>query len=142
MMENIDFAFMHSAPRFGYSDNIAQLASPERHSRWDYINGLISFAAFFMSFFFLWALSEIIFKKLGVERVGCLAGQATDSSTYMANSRIKWRHKIIRIGFLLASVLVFVGGAILLRNGLPTINEAMRETMGLSEVRNMIFVYA
>ena len=131
-----DFAFMRSAPRFGYSYNIAQLASPDKSRRWSYINGLIAFSAFFLAFYFLWALSEIIFKWLGTRRVGFLAGRVThqQNDSLMSQSDTKRKHNKIQLVFLVACISVFVGGGLLLKNGLPRIDIAVRETLALNQV--------
>ena len=131
-----DFAFMRSAPRFGYSYNIAQLASPDKSRRWNYINGLIAFGIFFLAFYFLWVLSEIIFKWLGIRRVGFLAGRVThqQDDSLMSQSRLKKKHKKIQLLFLFSCIAVFVGGGLLLKNGLPRIDIAVRETLALNQV--------
>lgn len=130
-------AFMHSAPRFGFSHNIAQLASPDISRRYDYTNGIITFCTFFLSFFLLWAFSEIMFKWLGIRRVGCLAGQVIHhpNDIHMCEDRIIKRHRKIQFGFVAACCAVFGGGGVCLRNGLPKIDEAVKETMALNQVR-------
>ena len=136
MADYEDFAFMHDAPRFGYSHNIAQLASSDYDRRWNYINGIISFCAFFLSFFVVWSISVIVFKYLGVKRVGCLAGHVTHqpNDIYLCETRIKKRHQKIQAGFVCACIAILAGGGVLLRNGLPRIDDAVKETMALNQV--------
>jgi hypothetical protein len=132
-----ELAFMHSAPRFGYSHNIAQLASSDIHRRWDYANGIIAFCMFFLTFFIVWALNEFIFKcVLGVKRVGCLAGQVTyqPNDIHMCENQIQKRHKKIQFGFIFFCMVVFSGGIVFLNNGLPTLDTAVRETIVLNQV--------
>ncbi len=131
-----ELAFMHSAPRFGYSHNIAQLASPDISRRWDYANGIFAFCIFFLAFFFLWAFTSLILKWVGIRRVGCLSGQVAfqPNNLYMSESQVGQRHKKIQLAFILCCGLLFTGGGILLKYGLPTIDLAVRETLAFNVV--------
>ncbi len=133
----LKFAFMHSAPRFGYSNNIAQLASDDIDRRWDYFYGIIVFCVFLLSFLIVWGLCELIFKCLGVRRVGCLAGQIVSrpNDIHLCESEIKKKTRKIRLGFLCACVTVFVGVGVTLKYGFSRIDLAVKETVSLNQVR-------
>lgn len=135
------FAFMQSAPRFGYSHNIAQLASADVARRWDYANGIFAFCIFFLSFFIIWAFATLVFKWVGMRRVGCLSGQVAfqPNDLYLSESEIGKRHRKIQFAFIFCCGLLFTGGGIILKHGLPTIDVAVRETLALNMVSVLKF---
>ena len=136
----LDLAFMHSVPRFGHSHNIAQLASPDIDRRWDYLNGVVLFCISIVVFFILWACAQIALKSMGKERVGCASGQAIHKPNDISKcgGRIKKKHQKIQFAFILSCGAVFAGGSVLLRNGLPSLNIAVTETLALNQVSSFI----
>ena len=132
----LDLAFMHSVPRFGHSHNIAHLASPDIDRRWDYINGVVLFCIFLMSFFVMWTCAQIVLKAMGMKRVGCASGRAIHmpNDTSKCGGRIHKKHQKLQFAFIFLSGAVFAGGSVLLKNGLPPLNVAVTETLTLNQV--------
>ena len=98
MADQLDFkamAFMHDAPRFWHTRNIAVLASQDEAVKSDYIQGLVAFAIFILSFFVFWALSLAFFKLRGIKRYGCIAGQVV----YKRNNKdlVWYLHSLIHL---------------------------------------------
>ena len=141
MIDLKKFAFMQDAPRFGYSNNIAQLASPDLSRRWDYANGIFAFCTFFFAFFILWAFTMIAFKWAGMRRVGCLSGQVAfqPNDIYLSEGQTVKRHQKIQSAFIISCGLLFTAGGIILRYGLSTLDIAVRETLALNVVSSIPF---
>mmetsp|Transcript_16696 Transcript_16696/g.20396 ORF Transcript_16696/g.20396 Transcript_16696/m.20396 type:complete len:619 (-) Transcript_16696:139-1995(-) len=129
-----EVAFMHTAPRFGHTDNIAQLASLESSRRWDYINGIIAFCIFFLSIFIFWLLLQILFKCLGNKRVGFLSGQMIHDDRYINKYHRTFKvYNKVQYAFFLCCIIIIIGVALLLTKGLPTIDIAIEQTIVLLE---------
>ncbi len=135
MTDQLDFkamAFMHDAPRFWHTRNIAVLASPDVAVKNDYIKGIAAFAIFLLSFFLLWALSIAFFKWRGVKRYGCLAGQVAHKKNDEDKQTAHNRFQIIQYVFIVAVIGVFIGIVMMLKRAVPFLDVAVTDILGLN----------
>jgi hypothetical protein len=135
MADQLDFkamAFMHDAPRFWHTRNIAVLASQDEAVKSDYIQGLVAFAIFILSFFVFWALSLAFFKLRGIKRYGCIAGQVVYKRNDEDKKAAYNRFQIIQYCFIVAVIGLFVGGIMMLKRGVPYLATAVSDIRELN----------
>ena len=132
-------AFMHDAPRFWHTKNIATLASQSAAVKQDYIQGIVAFSIFLFSFFLCWFLFMLYFKVRGSKRYGCMAGQVTYKKEVETKDKSFQRYEYIQYVFLLAICGIFFGSALLLKKGVPFLASAVTEIKVLNEdLRNTL----
>jgi len=139
-------AFMHNAPRFWHTNNIAVLASQGERSRRDYVNGIIAFAIFLLCLFSQWAIVMIYFKIRGVKNYGYMAGQVTFKTPHRRRTKTVdeneevtayRRYQKIQSIFIISTFGLIISCILFLRKGLPYLDQA---TIDIKEL-NFSFRY-
>jgi hypothetical protein len=136
MAKNFDYkemAFMHDAPRFWHTRNIATLASQDESVKQDYVQGIIAFSAFLLSFYLLWLLLMLFFKARGYKKFGCWAGQITYNKDVQKKESSYKRYQAIQYIFIFAIFGVFFGSTMLLKKGVPFLAKAVNEISDLNQ---------
>jgi len=132
-------AFMHNAPRFWHTRNIATLASQTASVKQNYIQGIVAFSVFLCSLFLFWCIFILYFKVRGYKQYGCMAGQVT-STEEVVETKLYKRYKTIRYVFFVAICGIFIGSTLLLNKGVPFLAEAVTEIKVLNEdLRNTLY---
>ena len=125
---------MHKFPRFGYTSDIAQLASNDLKRQHDYIYGVVSFTAILFSFFVIWSLALLIFKWKGSEKCGCISGQVTEKADFESKTKALRRHRSIKFFFLLNCCGILIGIILILKEGMPRMKETIFDVRELNKV--------
>jgi len=107
---------MHSAPRFGHTNQFSALFSSTAETE-DYAKGLIFAASFIVATFLAWLLILLFLKCLGKNRVGFLSGAAFTTSGP--------RPFYIRIAFVNAAILFIVFTVLVVTQGITNLNSAV-----------------
>jgi hypothetical protein len=113
----------HRVPRFGHSNNFANLFSEDKSVQTNYVKGIIFTGVLIFTFFLVWLILLSVLKCLG-ERVGFFSGaRMMDPGTRKDTGGCTRRPSKIRIIFCLSTVIVIVFAVVL-------------ETKGLADLRN------
>jgi len=140
--DTIDYkamAFMHDVPRFWHTRNIAVLASQEAARKNDYVQGIIAFSIFLLSFFLLWALALAFFKWRGIKKYGCIAGQVIYKKNDEDKNKAFNRFQVIQYIFITCIIGLIIGCTMLLNRGVPFLAKAVGEIRVLnSDLRNTL----
>lgn len=133
-------AFMHDAPRFWHERNIAVLASQDEATKNDYIQGVIAFAIFLLSFFVLWAMALGYFKWRGIRRYGCVAGQVVYKKDEENKLAAYKRYSFIQYIFIAAFFGLCAGCTMMIKRGVPYLAEAVSDMIKLNNDMSTILV--
>ena len=125
-------AFMRKVPRFGHTNIIASLASQDASVKKDYINGIVAFCLFLFSFFLLWSLLLAFFKKKGVRKYGCLAGQSLYRKESETRDNSFKRFSKYQYIFITGVMGVFVGCTMLTQRGIEYLAIAVPQIESLN----------
>jgi len=135
----------HQTPRFGYSNNVADLLSPNTLERSNYRQGIFAFGIFLLVFWLVWLIVLFALKYIfGIEKVGCAAsGEIIDVQHIKRHKRhlkphlqsIVKRSWRIQTAFLLAAFLIPIGTWLLLERGLAPTMASLDEIYGIILVR-------
>jgi hypothetical protein len=109
----------HNSPRFGHSNDFANLFSEQQAEQTDYIKGIIFAGVLIFSFFLVWLILLFVFKCLGTS-VGFLSGaRMIDPDTRNGSGGgCTTRPNIVRFFFCLSTVIVIVFTVLLVTKGL------------------------
>jgi hypothetical protein len=123
---------MRNIPRFGKSSNFADIwQSKEAQS--NYMVGLLFAGIFLFSIFFTWTIILLIFKLLGRQKVGFLAGAPFIRP---ADPTIQYNNRpfLCRLVFLNASLLFIVFSVLFVTEGLTNLRTTVNTLADASNV--------
>lgn len=124
---------MHDAPRFWHTRNIATLASQDEAVKQNYVQGIIAFSIFLMSFYLLWLFCMLYFKVRGYKKFGCWAGQMFYKKDVEKKETSYKKYQAIQYMFIVAIFGVFFGSTLLLKMGVPFLAQAVYEISDLNQ---------
>uniref|UniRef100_A0A7S1V0A2 Uncharacterized protein n=1 Tax=Grammatophora oceanica TaxID=210454 RepID=A0A7S1V0A2_9STRA len=127
---------MRRLPRFGHSNNFADLFSSNPSDVNDYIYGLLFGGALVLSLFFAWTFLLIIFKCLGPRRVGSLSGAPFQQPPRVI---VYKRPTISRVIFCFCSLIFIIFSVLFVTHGLTNLQSAATSVSeGISTLNNVV----
>ncbi len=135
---------MHNIWRFGNPDQISRLASRDKGTRDEYMNGVFGLSIILMIFFFSWIVFLIVQRIRGSAKAGFLAGRythftTTDNDYDDSRSRsllLSRQSKIQGIFCVLGFIIVVMCGVLVLA-ATPKLEKAAKDIDELNRVRNL-----
>lgn len=140
--------WIHTAPRFGHTNNVLLLMQGNEDEQRDYIMGLISSSIAVFCFFLLWVVLLIVFKCMGPYEAGFLSGEprplpsrpAANSSEYAswkrdADKQTRWL-QVLRIIACFSGFAVVLGAILMATKGVNSLTRSIedgRESVSISQ---------